>query len=102
MVIEEKLRHKKIHLKQVIDEYTVLKQKCEKSRHDNKDEKMNQYGISKNSEVCISILEANSLKPMSFSGSIDPYVMIICDGKDYYTSKKENSVNPIWNEDFQL
>ena len=102
MVIEEKLRHKQFHLKHVIEEYSILKQKCEKERQINKDEKLNAFGISLTAELSISVLEAYNLQPTSFSGDIDPYVLIIFDGKEQTTSFKESTYNPVWNENFFL
>ena len=102
MVIEERIRHKQMHLKQIIDEYTHLKEKYEKGKRENQDEQMNSFGIAKNAEVFISVLEGMNLKPISFRGSIDPYVVISIDGKEQHSHFKENTLNPIWNEDFNL
>jgi hypothetical protein len=102
MVIEEKLRHKQIHLKQVIDEFILTKQKAEKFRQENMDEKLNDFGISKTAELHVSILEALNIKPMSFSGQISPYALLIFDGKEQSSLYKEDTNNPVWNEDFQL
>lgn len=102
MVIEEKLRHKQIHLKQVIDEYILIRRKAEKGKQENINEQMNEFGISKTAEVQVSILEAINLKPMNFSGQISPYVLISLDRKEETTSYKEDTNNPVWNEDVQL
>ena len=102
MVLEEKLRHKQIHLKQIIEEYSLQKQKAEKGRQQNKDEEMNSFGISTKAELSVTVLEAFNLKPSTFSGDIDPYVLISFDGKEQTTLYKEACLNPVWNEDFHL
>lgn len=102
MVIEEKLRHKQMHLKQVIDEYKLLKEKYEKGIRENKDEESNAFGIAKNAEAFISILEGLDLKASNFSGRMDPYVVVVLEGKEQTTHFKEDTCNPIWNEDLNL
>lgn len=102
MIIEEKLRHKQMHLKQVIDEYTTLKDKYEKGRRENMDEEQNAYGVSTTAEVFFSVLEAFDLKSSSFSGSCDPYVSISLEGKEQVTFFKEDTLSPVWNEDLNL
>lgn len=102
MIIEEKLRHKQMHLKQVIDEYNLLKEKYEKGRRENKDEEVNAYGVAKNAETFFTIIEAVDLAPVSISGRIDPFLTIQLDGKEQATYFKEDTFNPIWNEDLNL
>lgn len=102
MVIEEKLRHKQIHLQQVIDEYRVNKKRYEEKKLENKDEEINNFGISKTSELSISILEAINLQSTSFSGTISPYALIMFDQKEKTTLVKEETNNPVWNEMFDL
>lgn len=102
MVIEEKLRHKQIHLQQVIDEYRVNKKRYEEKKLENKDEEINNFGISKTSELSISILEAINLQSTSFSGAISPYALIMFDQKEKTTLVKEETNNPVWNEMFDL
>ena len=102
MVIEEKLRHKQIHLKHIIEEYSLLKKKAEKGLQLNKEETMNAFGISTTAELSISVLEAFNLQPTTFTGDIDPYVLIYFDGKEQISAYKESTFNPVWNEDFNL
>jgi hypothetical protein len=102
MVIEEKLRHKQMHLKQVIDEYTHLKEKYENGKRDNMDEEINNYGIARNAEAFFSVLEAIDLNSDHISGRIDPFCMISLDGKELSTHYKEDTKSPIWNEDLNL
>ena len=102
MVIEEKLRHKQMHLKQVIDEYTHLKNKYEKGKRENIDEEVNHYGIARNAEAFFSVLEAIDLKHDYISGRIDPFCMITLDGQEHSTHYKEDTNSPIWNEDLNL
>jgi Ca2+-dependent lipid-binding protein len=102
MVIEEKLRHKQMHLKQIIDEYTILKDKYDKGIKENKDEQKNAYGVATNAEVVVSVLEGIDLKPLNLSGRLDPFVSITLEGKEEVSHYKEDSCNPIWNEDLTL
>lgn len=100
MVIEEKIIHKDIHLKQVIDEYTYLKDKYMKGIIENQDEILNENKISTNAEVLVYILEAVNLLNEPKNGEF--YVTISLENKHQSTNAKNNSVNPIWNEDFAL
>jgi len=102
MIIEEKLRHKQMHLKQVIDEYNLLKDKYEKGKIENRDEEVNAYGVAKNAEAFFTVIEAQELNPVEISGRIDPYLSIVLDGKEQSTYYKEDTFNPIWNEDLNL
>lgn len=100
MVIEEKIIHKDIHLKQIIDEYTFLKDKYMKGIIENQDETLNENKISTNAEVLVYILEAVNLLNEPKKG--DFYVTVSIENKLQSTSTKDNSVNPVWNEDFAL
>ncbi len=102
MVIEEKLRHKQIHLKQVIDEYLVNKKKYEQKLSENKDEELNAFGVSKAAELTIAILDCISLKTTSFSGNLTPYVLVMFDQKEQSTHVVEESFNPVWNETLEF
>lgn len=102
MVIEEKLRHKKIHLQQVIDEYSSVMKRYNKNISDNKEEKINNFGISNSAELTISILDAMNLKPTNFSGTVNPYALIIFDGVEKTTDVIEGTFNPVWNENFEF
>ncbi len=102
MVIEEKLRHKEMHLKQVIDEYSLLRDKYQKGIIENKDEIMTPQGVAKNAELFITLIEAFNLKPEYFDGRIDPYAVIRFEGKEKVSNLKSDTFNPVWNEDFDL
>ena len=91
MVIEEKIRHKEMHLKQVIDEYSLL---------ENKNEIANKEGVSNNAELMITVLNAENL-PESYGMESKPYVVVKYLGKELVSHYKQ-TINPIWNEDFNL
>lgn len=102
MVIEEKLRIKEMHLKQIIDEYSLLRDKYQKCIQDNKEEVITANGIATNAELFISVLDASNLKNENFSGRIDPYVTVLFENKTIASRIKEDNLNPVWNEDFNL
>lgn len=102
MVIEEKLRHKQMHLKQIIDEYNHLKQKYIKSKRENEDEELNSYGVAKNAECFISIISCEDLIGFNYSGRVDPYVSIELENKILNTHFKEDTLSPIFNEELIL
>ena len=102
MVIEEKLRHKQMHLKQVIDEYTYLKEKYNKGLNENKEEIVNEYGVSINAEVTLSVIDCINLWGESPIGRIDPYVIGRLETSELKTHYQEDSNNPVFNEDLIL
>ena len=102
MVIEEKIRLKDMNLKQVIDEYTFLKEKNRKGIFDNQDEIINSKGISNHAEFSISILEASNIRSNNFIGRCNPYCQLEHGRSTQKTYIKEDTVNPIFNEDFSL
>lgn len=102
MVIEEKLRHKEMHLKQVIDEYSLLRDKYQKGIIENKDEIITSQGIANNAELFITLIEAINLKSDSFDGRVDPYAVVTYEGKEKISLFKSDTINPVWNEDFDL
>lgn len=97
MVIEEKLRHKQMHLKQIIDEYTLLREKYEKGIKENQNEELNAFGVSTQAEVQFTIIEAQEL--CGGDGSPNPYVVVTLDNQENVTLLKEDTTDPIFNED---
>lgn len=102
MVIEEKLRHKQMHLKQVIDEYTYLKEKYNKGLSENKEEVINENGISINAEVTLSVIDCINLWGESPIGRIDPFVIARLESSELKTHYQEDTNNPVFNEDLIL
>lgn len=102
MVIEEKLRHKQMHLKEIIDEYSHLKERYNKGIKENQDEKLNAFGVAQNAELEIIIIEAYDLKSTNFSGRVDPYVVISFNGKEKNSNFKPDTLCPVWNESMRL
>ena len=100
IVLEEKLRLKKIKLQKLDDELKGMLTKYQKSMAENKGERLTSDGISDNATLFITLLEAKDLKPMDYTGTSDPYVTFNVDGKKATSSYKPETLDPIWNEDF--
>lgn len=50
------------------------------------------------SVLIVTISEARDLVDVETLGSIDPFVVLICEGQKIETSYKPNTKSPIWNE----
>jgi len=61
---------------------------------------MTAEGIAKGATLYVKLLEAKDLKPMDFDGTSDPYVIFELNGKKLISSYKEETLEPIWNEEF--
>lgn len=67
---------------------------------DNENEEMNKYNISTNAELTITLLEAINLQHTSITLTMNPYIVLKVENKEKFSSVKENTTNPVWNEDF--
>ena len=102
MVLEEKLRLKKIKLQKVDEELQKQKEKYAKGMKESKGESLNANGVSTTATLSITLLEARDLKPMDFNGSSDPYVVFRLDNHKSTSSFKPETLEPVWNEDFSF
>ena len=100
ITLEEKLRLKKIRLQKLDDELRGLSEKYFKGMNENRGEVMTAEGIAKAATLYVKLLEAKDLKPMDFDGTSDPYVIFQFDGKKLISSYKEETLEPVWNEEF--
>ena len=102
MTFEERLRQRKINLKQIKQENETLLKTYKKYLEENKFETLNDKNISNNAEVTITILEALNLQTSDYSLTASSYALISLENKEQVSNVKENTNNPVWNEDFTL
>lgn len=69
---------------------------------ENENETLNNKNISNNAEVTITILEALNLQTSDYSPTVNSYALISLENKEQISNVKENTNNPVWNEDFIL
>lgn len=67
---------------------------------DNTGEIFNENGISKESILKIWLLEARNLPSSNFQGLSSPYVILKFEGQEFKSSFKNNSLDPVFNENF--
>ena len=103
MLLEERLKLKKLKLTKLTEEIQNAIQKANAEREKYKNEPMNRNGVSENAHLNLTLLEARDLRPMDFNGKSDPYCIFTLDGKYKQTSTyKPETLNPVWNEEFNL
>lgn len=102
MILEEKLRLKKIKLTKLDDDLRSAKEKYYKGMIDNKGEKTNIDEMADNSCLNVSLLEAKDLKPMNYKGTSDSYVILTLGNKKMTSAYRQGTLTPIWNEDFSF
>ena len=102
MLLEEKLRLKNIKLQKLEDDLKLNKDKFLKGMNENKEEMLNENGVSRTSTLSVRVVEAKDLKPMNYDGFCDPYVQLTLKDKKVLTSYKTGTLNPEWNEEFSL
>jgi Ca2+-binding EF-hand superfamily protein len=102
MILEEKLRIKKIKLQKLGDDLKSASEKYLNGMKENKDEIVNKEGIAKNAMLNISVIEAKGLKPLDYNGLSDPYCILHLDEQTQKTNYQPETLDPIWNEDFSL
>ena len=91
-----------IRLQKALDEHEQNMQKYIRKMNENKNEIINDKGISQNAILNISVLEARDLKPMDSMGRSDPYALISLDEQREKTKFISDSLDPVWNEDFVM
>lgn len=99
---EEKLRQRKLHVKQIIQENNLLLKIYKKGLADNENEVTTTNYISSKAELIVSILEAMNLQAPPYQISANPYVKISVEDHEQISLVKEDTLNPVWNEDFVL
>lgn len=103
VLLEEKLKLKKIKLEKLRDELQLSMNKTIKEKERYNNEQLNPFGVSLDAHIKISLLEARDLRPMDYNGKSDPYCILSIDGKHRQVSSyKPNTLDPVWNEDFFL
>lgn len=70
--------------------------------NENRGEIITSEGIAKGSTLYIKLLEAKDLKPMDYDGTSDPYVIFELGGKKLTSSYKEETTEPVWNEEYSF
>lgn len=69
---------------------------------ENRNEIVNQYGVANTALLSITLFEGRELKPDDFLGKFDPFVIVILEKEKITSHYKEDTVDPVWNEDFSL
>jgi len=103
MLIEERLKLKKIKLTKTLKEIELYAEKSLKDRDKHKSEQLNEHGVASDATLNLVLLEARELKPMDFNGKSDPYCVFTLNGQQKQKSTyKPNTLDPVWNEQFNL
>lgn len=103
MLLEEKLKLKKIKLTKLLEDIERSAEREQAEREKYQGEKLNVNGVSENANLNVLVLEARDLKPMDFNGKSDPYCVLTINGQQRQkTTFKPNTLDPVWNEEFNL
>jgi hypothetical protein len=102
IVLEEKIRLKKIKLQKLDDDLRQAKEKFLKGMNEMKGERITAEGISEHAVFNVHLMEAKDLKPMDYNGASDPYVVLTIGDKQHTSSYKSATLEPVWNEDFNF
>jgi Ca2+-binding EF-hand superfamily protein len=103
MLLEERLKLKKIKLEKTLEEVNKAAEKALTERNKFTKEELNKNGVATDANLNVILLEARELKPMDFNGKSDPYcVFSINGGQKQKSTYKPNQLDPIWNEEFNL
>lgn len=103
MLLEERLKLKKIKLEKTLEEINNAAEKALKERNKFANEELNKNGVSTDANLNVILLEARELKPMDFNGKSDPYcVLSIAGAQKQKSTYKPNQLDPVWNEEFNL
>jgi hypothetical protein len=102
IMLEEKLRLKKIKLQKLDDDLRITKEKYLKGMNENKGERLTDEGIGEMASLTISLLEARNLRPVQYNGMSDPCVIFKLNQKELTSSYKPQTLDPVWNEDFSF
>lgn len=71
-------------------------------REAQQEEVINSQGIMNGSIFTVNVVEARDLKAMDYDGTSDPYVVIRSSKEEAMTRPQRNTLNPIWEEEFQF
>lgn len=102
LLLEEKLKLKRLKLEKLIEEIEDNTTKIIQKRDQHKNEELNENGVAFDANLNILLLEARELKPLDYDGTSDPYCIFTMNGQEAKSSYKESTLNPIWNEEFDL
>jgi hypothetical protein len=102
IILEEKLKLKKIKLSKLDDDLRITKEKFQKGMNENKGETVNSEDVSSTASLYVTLLHAKDLKPMDMNGSSNPYVIFKLGTQKATSSFKQSTLEPIWNEDFSF
>jgi hypothetical protein len=91
---------KKIKLQKLDDDLRQTKEKYLKGMNESKGERINENGLSDQATLTVNLLEAKDLKPMDYNGASDPYVILKVGDKQFTSTYKNSTLEPVWNEDF--
>lgn len=93
MILEEKIRIRKFKYQKEIEDLKEAKDNYMKLAKENKDEKMNLFGVAENAELKVTLIEGDNVGTNS-------YVILTLDQDKQNSSLKKNTSAPIWNEEF--
>lgn len=102
MIIEEKLRLKKIKLLKLSEDININREKYILGQQENVNEKTNSEGISNSSSFTMTLIEVDDIDPMDYSGKADVFVNFQFQDKNESSSLKRATLHPVWYEDFQF
>ena len=100
--LEESIKIKKIKYSKLQAELELQMNKEKKGVMDNNGEILNHNGISKEASLNLILLEARNLPSANFQGLSDPFVILSLEGQKSKSAYKSNTLDPIWNENFNF
>lgn len=103
MLLEERLKLKKIKLEKTLEEVNKAVDRSLTERNKFAKEELNKNGVATDATLNVILLEARELRPMDFNGKSDPYCVFSINGAQKQKSTyKPNQLDPVWNEEFNL
>jgi hypothetical protein len=102
ILLEEKLKMQRIKYKKIEDDLIVMRDKQNRNMIMNKNEKLNENGISDDSVLNITLFEGRDLKAEDFLGSFNPVIVLKIGTQKDISNVKPNTIDPVWNENFSL
>lgn len=102
LLLEEKLKLKRLKLEKLLEEIEENSSKIVQKCNEHKNEELNENGIAHDANLNILLLEARELKPLDYDGTSDPYCIFSMGDQEVKSSYKESTLNPVWNEEFDL
>jgi hypothetical protein len=100
--LEESIKIKKIKYSKLQAELELQMNKEKKGVMDNNGEILNHNGISKEASLNLILLEARNLPSANFQGLSDPFVVLSLEGQKSKSAYKSNTLDPVWNENFNF